>query len=56
LSKTLLDIRELKGRPVWFAMYDRYPDAPCKPDYWQYTDEGQIPGIEGNVDLNLYLP
>lgn len=56
LSKSLLDIRELKGRPVWFAMYDSYPDAPCKPDYWQYTDEGQIPGIEGNVDLNLYLP
>ena len=56
LSTTLLDIRELKGRPVWFAMYDSYPDAPCKPDYWQYTDEGRVPGIEGYVDVNLYLP
>ena len=56
LSKTLLDIRQLQGRPVWFAMYDTYPDAPCKPDYWQYTDKGTVPGIEGYVDLNLYLP
>lgn len=56
LSKSLLDVRELGNRPVWFAMYDTYPDAPCKPDYWQYTDKGQVPGIEGYVDLNLYLP
>ena len=56
LSRTLLDVRILKGRKVWFAMYDTYPDAPCKPDYWQYTDKGTVPGIKGNVDLNLYLP
>lgn len=56
LSQTLLDIRQLGGKPVWFAMYHTYPDAPCKPLYWQYTDQGTVPGIEGNVDLNLYLP
>ena len=56
LSQTLLDVRKLPDTSVWFAMYDSYPDAPCKPDYWQYTDEGVVPGIEGSVDLNLYLP
>ena len=56
LSRTLLDVRILRQRKVWFAMYDSYPDAPCKPDYWQYTDKGTVPGIEGYVDLNLYLP
>lgn len=56
LSQTLLDIRKLGETPVWFAMYHTYPDAPCKPDYWQYTDQGEVPGIEGYVDLNLYLP
>lgn len=56
LSRTLLDVRILKDRKVWYAMYDTYPDAPCKPDYWQYTDKGTVPGIEGYVDLNLYLP
>lgn len=56
LSQTHLDVSKLGGRPVWFAMYGDYPDAPCKPDYWQYTDKGTVPGIQGNVDLNLYLP
>lgn len=56
LSQTLLDVRKLSDTSVWFAMYDTYPDAPCKPDYWQYTDQGTVPGIEGDVDLNLYLP
>lgn len=56
LSQTLLDVRQLGGRTVWFAMYHTYPDAPCKPAYWQYSDKGTVPGIEGNVDLNLYLP
>ena len=56
LSRTLLDVSKLTGIPVWFAMYDSYPDAPCKPDYWQYTDKGTVPGIEGYVDLNLYFP
>jgi GH25 family lysozyme M1 (1,4-beta-N-acetylmuramidase) len=56
LSQNLLDIRQLGGRSVWFAMYHTYPDAPCKPLYWQYSDQGTVPGIEGHVDLNLYLP
>lgn len=56
LARTLLDVTQLKDRQVWFAMYDDYPDAPCKPDYWQYSDKGKIPGIEGDVDLNIYLP
>jgi GH25 family lysozyme M1 (1,4-beta-N-acetylmuramidase) len=53
LSQRLVDIYELTNYQIWFAMYDSYPDAPCKPDYWQYTNQGKIPGIEGNVDLNL---
>jgi GH25 family lysozyme M1 (1,4-beta-N-acetylmuramidase) len=56
LSQTLLDVRQLGATPVWLAMYHTYPDAPCKPTYWQYTDQGEVPGINGYVDLNLYLP
>lgn len=56
LSQTLLDVSKLPGVPVWFAMYHTYPDAPCKPDYWQYTEQGEVPGINGYVDLNLYFP
>lgn len=55
LSRRMLDVDRLGDRPIWFAMYDTHPDAPRKPDYWQYTDEGTVPGIEGYVDLNLYF-
>jgi GH25 family lysozyme M1 (1,4-beta-N-acetylmuramidase) len=53
LSRRVVDVWELKKYQIWFAMYDTYPDAPCKPHYWQYTDKGTVPGIEGDVDLNL---
>lgn len=56
LADKLLDMKELTDYKIWFAMYDSYPDAPCKPDYWQYTQEGTVPGIQEPVDLNLFLP
>lgn len=56
LSERLLNVRSLSEYGVWYAQYDRWPDAPCRIDYWQYTDEGTVPGIQGKVDLNLYFP
>jgi GH25 family lysozyme M1 (1,4-beta-N-acetylmuramidase) len=56
LSKTLLDLTELSDYPFWLAMYTDQMNFPYKVDFWQYSDEGQVPGIEGNVDLNLYFP
>jgi GH25 family lysozyme M1 (1,4-beta-N-acetylmuramidase) len=29
---------------------------PYKVEMWQYTDRGRVPGIEGNVDINVYMP
>ena len=29
---------------------------PWKVEMWQYTDKGKVPGIAGNVDLNVYMP
>ena len=26
---------------------------PYKVEMWQYTDSGRVPGIQGNVDINL---
>lgn len=56
LAKTLLDLVEVAEYPFWFAMYSDRMTFPHKVDFWQYSDEGSVPGIEGNVDLNLYLP
>ena len=43
-----------KKYPVWVAQY--YSRYEYDKEYvgWQYTSEGQIPGINGNVDLNIF--
>ena len=53
-----LDRSQLGNNLVWLAHYVN--DAPKnKSDYdgkyymWQYTSKGSIPGIEGNVDLDI---
>lgn len=52
-STDLLNLEELVEYPFWLAMYSTVMDYPYKIDMWQYTDEGTVPGISGNVDLNL---
>jgi len=48
-------LEELTQYPFWLAMYESEMDYPYKIDMWQYSCTGTIPGIEGNVDLNLYF-
>ncbi len=46
-----LDYKTLKERyPIWLAQY--YSEAQLECDIWQYTSEGKVSGISGNVDLN----
>lgn len=52
-SMDMMNLEELTDYPFWLAMYTTVMDYPYKIDMWQYTDEGSVPGIEGNVDLNL---
>ncbi len=43
--------------PLWLARYDAdEPVTVCGRTYafWQYTDRGQLPGIRGNVDRNIF--
>lgn len=56
LGENLFLLQELTDYDFWLAMYSTEMDYPYRVDMWQYTDCGSIPGIEGNVDLNLYLP
>ena len=55
-SNTLLYLEELLQYPFWLAMYQDTMDYPHKVDMWQYTRKGRVPGIEGDVDINLYFP
>lgn len=38
------------------ADYEELPQTPYRFSMWQYSSTGSVPGIEGNVDLNIQLP
>lgn len=48
-----LDLRELTQYDFWLAEYNEEASYYYDYDMWQYTAEGRIPGIEGDVDLNI---
>ena len=56
MSSRLLKLSELEDYPFWLAFYQDRMTYPYKVEMWQYTDRGRVPGIEGNVDLNIYFP
>lgn len=55
-GKDLLDLDALRQYPFWLAMYGGELDVPYRVDYWQYSETGNVDGIDHNVDLNIYLP
>lgn len=52
-AKQLLHLKELQEIPWWLAMYDVTMEFPYRMDMWQYSCTGTVPGIKGDVDLNL---
>ena len=55
-SSKRMYLQELTDYRFWLAMYTDEMDYPYKVDMWQYTSTGKVPGIQGNVDINLYFP
>ena len=55
-SKNLMYLSELEEYPFWLALYQERMTYPYKVEMWQYTDQGRVPGIQGNVDINVYMP
>lgn len=55
-ARELLHLEALTQYPFWLAMYSDRMTYPYKIHMWQYTCEGSVPGIQGNVDINLYFP
>lgn len=56
MSRNLLHLSELEEMPFWLALYQDRMTYPYHVEMWQYTDKGQVPGIQGNVDINVYMP
>ena len=50
-----LDMTELTGYPLWLANYVDMTSFYYQYDMWQYTYTGTVPGIDGNVDLNIQM-
>ena len=55
-SENLYVLHELEDYPFWLALYQDRMTYPWKVELWQYSDKGKVPGIQGNVDLNVYMP
>lgn len=43
-----------KDYPVWQAHYASETEMDKNGIMWQLTDKGRVPGIKGNVDLDIY--
>ena len=55
-SKNLLYLNELERWPFWLALYQDRMTYPYHVEMWQYTCTGKVPGILGDVDINVYMP
>jgi GH25 family lysozyme M1 (1,4-beta-N-acetylmuramidase) len=54
-SRKDIYIKELEQYPYWLALYSHRMTFPYKVDMWQYTCTGRVPGIQGDVDINMYF-
>lgn len=48
-----LDLNRLNDYNFWLAEYNTEPTYYYDFDMWQYTSTGRVPGIDGDVDLNI---
>ena len=55
-SRKQMYLEELVDYGFWLAMYSDHMTYEYKVDMWQYTCTGSVPGISGNVDINLFFP
>ena len=49
------DLGRLADYTFWVGAPGEYPDFYYRHEYWQYSYTGVVPGIEGDVDLNLHF-
>lgn len=47
------DLSRLNGLDIWLAEYSDSPSYFYDYGMWQYSSKGSVPGIVGNVDMNI---
>ena len=55
-ARDLLYLEELTDFDWWLARYADTMDFDYRATMWQYTSAGSVPGISGDVDVNLWFP
>lgn len=48
-----MDAGALGSYKIWLAQYAAAPSYGGRYNLWQYSSKGAVPGIKGNVDLNV---
>jgi len=51
----MLDMEQIEQYEKWFAYYNPEVYFPYEFSVWQYTSEGMVNGIKGDVDLNICM-
>ena len=49
----LMYLEELVDYPFWLALWQDRMTYPYRIEMWQYTSTGRVPGISGDVDINI---
>ena len=49
----LFEMERLQDYPFWYADYEKTPQTPYDFTFWQYTEKGRAPGVDGAVDLDV---
>ena len=50
-----LDMTKLKEYSFWYADYESKPQTPYDFTFWQYSEKSSVPGISGNMDMNIEM-
>ena len=55
LGYHIYDLDRLADYPFWVGALGDYPDFYYKHAMWQYSITGQVPGISGDTDLDIWF-
>ena len=47
------DMTEAEDYNIWYAEYKEFPTTPYFYKFWQFTEGGEVEGINGKVDINI---
>lgn len=50
-----LDLSQLTDYPLWYADYEPVPQTPYAFKCWQYSNTSKVKGIDGEVDLDIWI-